>query len=191
LHNEINESHGQPTATNTLAEINILNKENNLVCQIKDFATNQLIPKNKKKIIKDGISPVPTEWICKKSPHVGAQIYDIQLGTLQEFNVLNGTIDRIVNQQERFNFIANQTARILLKICAVYPICSEAKYNEAIEFSIKCFYEHLKRTGDFGCYNYIISGAFAHRFFGNSGRFHKQVEFIKSQSKLPAYVIKP
>jgi len=189
LHNELNESHGQPSITNTLTEIGIFESENNLACQIKDFETNQPIPVNKKRVILDGLSPTPTGWVCKKSPHAAAQLYDVQLSVLQEFNVIHFIKDQIKNPQDKFNFIQNQCARILFAVSKVYPISTENECKAAIEFAMKCFLEHLQRTGDFSQYNYVISGAFAHKWFANSKRFGKQVEIIKSKEPLPKSLV--
>ena len=185
LHTQLNESHGQPSITNTLAEINIFGSENNLVCQIKDFETNQPIPKNTDRVILDGLSPTPTGWVCKKSPHAAAQLYDVQLSLLQEFNVIVLMKDRIKEPQDKFNFIKNQCARILLAVSKVYQISSESECLDAIEFSIKCFYEHIKRTGDFSQFNYVISGAFTHKWFANSSLYSNQIEILKSKDRVP------
>lgn len=185
LHTKIKESHGQPSVTNTLAEIDITKTDDNLRCQIKDFQTNKPIPKNKKKIILDGLSPTPTGWLVKKSPHSAAQLYDLQLAILQDFNVVNCLQRQITNLQDRFNFITNGCAQMLMLVNKAYPICSEPECSEAINFAMRCFYEHLQRTDDFSQFNFVISGAFSHRAFSNSRKFHDQVELIFRQEAIP------
>jgi len=189
MHTEIKESHGQPSVTNTLAEINIYETEANLTAQIKDFETNQPIPKNKKCIVLDGVSPTPTGWVVKKSPHAGAQLYDIQFAVLQDFNVVNALINRISDLQQRFNFITQQCTRILLSISQVYPICDPKETGEAIEFAMKTFYEHLKRTNDFSQFNFVISGCFAHRWFANSKQFKGQVLLEYRPETIPSELV--
>ena len=51
LHRKIGESHGQPSNTNTLAELVKVNDDYQIKCQIKDFATNRPIPKNTNKTV--------------------------------------------------------------------------------------------------------------------------------------------
>lgn len=189
LHNEIQESHGQPSSTNTLAEINISSSKDNLECQIKDFETNQPIPTNKKKIILDGLSPTPTGWICKKSPHAASQLYDLQLSILQEFNVLNPIINRINGAKQTFDFITQQSGRILYAVNKEYGISSESECLAAIEFAMKCFYEHYQRTRDFSQFNFVISGVFTHKWFENSKRFGDEVEIMKSNEPLPKHLV--
>lgn len=185
LHTIIKESHGQPTVTNTLSEIDICKTDNNLKCQIKDFQTNKPIPKNTNKIIPDGISPTPTGWLALKSPHAAAQIYDLQLAILQDFNVVNTLQRHITNIQDRFDFISNRCAQMLLLVNKAYPVCTETECLDAINFSIQCFYEHLQRTSDFSQFNFVISGAFAHKAFANSRMFSDQVELIFRQDAIP------
>ena len=189
LHTKIKESHGQPSATNTLAEIDTTKKQNNLKCQIKDFQTNRPIPLNKERIILDGLSPTPTGWIVKKSPHSSAQLYDVQLAILQDFNVVNMLQNQIINDQSRFDFIRARCSQMLVLVNSAYPICSDVECNDAIEFSMRCFYEHLKRTGDFSQFNFVISGAFTHKLFSNSRKFKDQVELVFRQETIPEVMV--
>lgn len=179
LHTEIGESHGQPSLTNTLCEIDLNQTDNNIQCQVKDFETNHPLPTNTSTIIEEGISTIPTGWAVKKSPAAAAQLYDLQHALLQELNVLLLPTKSIEDVQQRFNFITHQSANILLAVAANYPVASEEQSRAAIQFAMDTFIAILKRTQSFDAYNEIIAGAFAHKLFALSETYQDQVVLIK------------
>jgi len=179
MHNDIGESHGQPSLTNTLCEVDLGLSENNIHCQIKDFETNHPLPTNKELVIEEGIASVPTGWAVKKSPRAGAQLYDLQHALLQELNILLLPLRSIQDMQQRFNFVTHQAATILLKVSEQYPIASEQQSREAIQFAMDTFISILKRTQSFDTYNEIIAGAFAHKLFALSDTYKSEVSLVK------------
>lgn len=179
LHTIIGESHGQPSITNTLCEINLHQSDNNIRCQIKDFETNHPLPTNEALVIEEGVASVPVGWAARKSPKAGAQLYDLQHALLQELNILLLPARSIQDPQQRFNYLSQQSAKLLLLVSKHYLIATEEQSRAAIQFSIDTFISMLKLTGSFDAYNEIIAGAFAHKLFSLSDLYKAQVTLFK------------
>lgn len=180
LHREIGETHGQPSNTNTLVELDISRENDNLTCQIKDFETNHPLPTNTDKIIHDGLCPIPLGYDCEKSPHAAAMIYDLQHALMQELNVLFLPLQHVQGLQDQFNYISNQSARMLRVVAKAYGIASEAQQQQAIDFAVQCLHAQLKNGVEMSEYNKIIAGAFVHQWFANSAEYQEQITINKT-----------
>lgn len=176
MHREIGESHGQPSVTNTLSQIDVSTTSDNLCCQIKDFQTNQPIPRNTQKIIEDGLCPVKLPFSVKKSPHVAAMIYDLQHALTQELNILFMPTRFIKQPQEKFNYIANQSARLLRVVANSYGVGSEKAAQEAIDFAVHRYFDAIKQGVPMDRYNEMIAGLFVHKLFALSADYAAQID---------------
>lgn len=179
MHHNIGENHGQPSIGNTLPEIDIFSKENNISCQVKDFETNMPIPENTKQIIEDGLAPVAIGYHCTKSPHVAAMICDLQISIQQELNVLYLPSTSIQNPQQKFNYLTNQCGQILNAISQIYSLSTPEQAHDAINFAMQRFHENLTETQSFAHYNEVIAGAFVHKWMANSDRYSDQITIRK------------
>jgi len=179
LHREIGETHGQPSNTNTLSQINIFEEHNNLSCQVKDFETNHPIPSVIEKKIEDGLCPLPVGYRVRKSPHAAALIYDLQHCLTQELNILYIPSRFTKNVQEKFNYISNNAARLLRSVAKIYDIASDEESQKAIDFAIHRYYEVIKKGVDLDRYNEIIAGVFVHKWFSLSPSYCSQVSLTQ------------
>jgi hypothetical protein len=177
LHREIGESHGQPSNTNTLAE---LTKEDNdyiIKCQVKDFETNHPTPKNINKIIDDGICPEKIGVDVKKSPHIAAMIYDMQIALTQELNVLFIPLRMINHNDTKIKYICAQTPFIIHNVIAAYGI-NKGQDQEIINFTLHHFMSAVKKGIPISAYSDVIGGVLAHALFGFSERYKNQIEIL-------------
>jgi len=177
LHREIGESHGQPSNTNTLAELTNDKDDYKIKCQIKDFETNHPIPKNTNKIIEDGICPEEIGVNVKKSPHISAMIYDLQLAIMQELNVLFIPLKTIKHDDTKLKYICSQTPFIINNIVDAYGINTDQNQG-IINFTLHHFITAMKKGISINSYNNIIAGVFAHAIFGFSQQYKDQIEII-------------
>jgi len=178
LHREIGESHGQPTNTNTLAEL--IKKDNGdyqIKCQIKDLATNRPLPKNTKKIVEDGICPEKIGVDVKKSPHIAAMIYDMQIALTQELNVLFIPLKMIKHNDTKLQYICKQTPFIINSIVEAYGINTGNTQN-IINFTLHHFISAIKKGIPVSSYSDIIGGVLAHALFGYSELYKDQIEML-------------
>ena len=180
LHRNIGESHGQPSNTNTLTELDLSKDNDNLRCQIKDFQTNHPLPTLTDKTITDGLSPIPVGYSCKKSPHVAALIYDLQHALTQELNVLFLPLSTINNLQEKFNFMSTQAGRLLRVVADAYDIASHELNCAAIDFAIHRLHALLTKGVPISEYNKIIAGVFVHAWFAKSERYKDQIDIFET-----------
>ncbi len=179
MHRGLGESHGQPSNTNTLCQIKVFEEEDNLSCQIKDFQTNQALPSKRTKTIEDGLCPIASGYIVKKSPYVAAMIYDLQHSLTQELNVLFVPSRFIKDVQQKFNYLTNQSARLLRVVAGSYGIADIKIAQEAIDFAVHRYLELLKHGTPMDKYNEVIAGIFAHKLFELSSEYGEEVEIIK------------
>lgn len=177
MHRTLKQSHGQPSINNTLAEIKINEQEGNLSCQIKDFQTNRPLPTSTDKTLEDGICPFPIGYQSKKSPRVAAMIYDLQHALTQELNILFVPSRFIKDPQEKFNYLTNQSARLLGVVAQVYEICASDVSHQAIDFAVHRYFDALKAGKvSLDNFNELIAGVFVHKWFALSGRYGNEVE---------------
>jgi hypothetical protein len=178
FHREIGESHGQPSNTNTLAElIKGDNGDYQIKCQIKDFETNHPIPKNTKKVVEDGICSEKIGVDVKKSPHIAAMIYDLQLALRQELNVLFIPLKMIKHNDTKLQYICAQTPFIVQNIIEAYGINAGQDQN-IINFTLHHFISAIKKGIPISSYNDIIGGVLAHALFGFSEMYKNQIEIL-------------
>lgn len=181
MHRVLGETHGQPSNTNTLCQIGVFDEQDNLSCQIKDFQTNQPVPENREKTIEDGLCPIASGYLVKKSPHASALIYDLQLSLTQELNVLFVPSRYIKDVQQKFNYLTNQSARLLRVVALTYDIAELKVAQEAIDFAVHLYLDLVKAGASIDKYNEILAGVFAHKLFALSAAYGKEVEIVKGK----------
>lgn len=178
LHRTLGETHGQPSNTNTLVEICLEGEQAVLKCQVKDFETNHPIPVNTKKVITDGICPIDISITVKKSPHVAAMIYDLQLAISQELNVLFIPLQSIPDQKTQFQFIVQKTMELIALVVDAYALNPE-NIPGIQQFTISNFSEALKSGKRLADFNAILGGLISHAIFGFSKQYANQIEIVK------------
>jgi len=112
----------------------------------------------------------------KKSPHVAAMIYDLQHALTQELNILFMPTRFIKQPQEKFNYIANQSARLLRVVASSYGVGSEKAAQEAIDFAVHRYFDAIKQGVSMDRYNEMIAGLFVHKFFALSADYAAQID---------------
>lgn len=182
LHRNIGKNHGQPTNTNTLAEL--LPKQSgtpndfSIRCQVKDYETLKDIPKNVQKIIDDGICPINLGMTVRKSPHAAAMIYDLQLAITQEFNVLLIPLRSTDNVRDKVNYILAQASKIIPAIAHSYGINTPDQHQGIINFCFKHMLDAFNRNVPIDKYNDLLGGLLAHALFGFSPAYQDQIEIV-------------
>jgi len=178
LHHEIGDTHGQPTNTNSLVEIKKSKDKVELVCQIKDFETNHPVPTNTSKTITEGICPIKIGMTVKKSPHVAAMIYDLQLAISQECNVLFLPLQSINDNDVKLQYINQQALKLIEMIVVAYNVNPE-NVNGIQNFTLNALINAMKKGVDISLYNQILGGLIAHAIFGFSKQYANQIEVHK------------
>lgn len=178
LHHKLGQTHGQPSNTNTLVELKVNSGNIELVCQIKDFETNHDIPLNTNKIIQDGICPVEIGLTIKKSPHVAAMIYDLQLAITQELNILFIPLQSISDDKIKYQFIVQKSITLIDIIVKAYKLSPENTKNIQ-QFVVNAFTTAMNKGISISEYNNILGGLIGHAIFGFSKQYADQIEVIK------------
>lgn len=182
MHREIGKSHGQPTNTNTLAELIPRNSgvpnDFSIRCQVKDYETLTNIPSNSQKIIDDGICPINLGLNVRKSPHAAAMIYDLQLALTQEFNVLVIPLRSTDNVHDKLNYILVQSSKIIPTVARAYGINPDAQHQDLINFCFKNMLDAFHRNVPLDRYNELLGGLLAHALFGFSPSYQDQIEIV-------------
>lgn len=175
LHHEINESHGQPTVTNALLEIRVKDDKAELICQIKDWATNTPIPSKKEKSITDGICELNIGLTVKKSPHLAAMIYDLQLAITQDLNILLIALRALPNDQLKLNFVVDKSKEFVALVVHAYGI-EPANAGGIINFTLQNLVLAIQKGHPIEDFNRILGGLVAHSIFGFSKQYRSQIE---------------
>jgi hypothetical protein len=178
LHRQLGETHGQPTNTNTLAEIHPLGDGRNfgIRCQFKDFATMHRVPVQTRKTLTDGICPVNIGKTIVKSPHAAAMIYDLQLALTQELNVLLVPLRMIQQTDHQLAYLLDQIPRLLGSAIPAYGINAEGQIADMMNFILSPLVEAVKRGVPVLQFNQVVGGVAAHAMFGFSDAYHDQIE---------------
>lgn len=182
IHEDIKETHGQFTVTNTPLNFDERHELKD-ICQIKDFDTNRRIPESKERVLIDGICSKKTGWYVSISARVAAKVYDIHLSLLQEMYVLQKYIAKLENDQTKFDYIANQVAGLMITILKHYPLINDEKVEkEVVMFGIKVFHKSLLLGEKIENFNFILSGAMAHAMYYFSKQNDGEIMMIEANS---------
>lgn len=175
LHHELKESHGQPTATNALLEVKINNNNAELLCQIKDWATNTPLPAKTDKSITDGICEFNIGLTVKKSPYLAAMIYDLQLAITQDLNILVITSRALPNDQLKLNFIAEKSRGFIAFVVQAYGI-EPSNAGGIANFALQHLVNSVQKGHPIEEFNRILGGLVAHAIYGFSKEYGNQIE---------------
>lgn len=179
LHSGLGYSHGQPTIENAGAIL--VFDDQGIVhgdCILKDMDTLKPLPKSMNKSIVEGPCPQRIGINIRKSPHVAAQTYDLQLAVTQELNILLIASQQLPSLDVKFQFLKYQLSVMFTEICKAYRIVDAKQAPEILEFCLTYFVGAVQRGLKFDAFTEVLGGLFANAVFGFSAQYKDQIEVI-------------
>ena len=179
LHSSLGCSHGQPTVENAGA-ILVLNENGDAHgdCIIKDMDTLKPLPKSLVKSIIEGPCPQRVGINIKKSPHVAAQTYDLQLAVTQELNILLIASKQLPTLDVKLQFLKYQLSVVFGEICRAYNINEPNQTPAILKFCLSHFVRAVQKGLEFEAFTEVIGGLFANAVFGFSDQYKDQIEVV-------------
>ncbi|WP_197474794.1 hypothetical protein, partial [Oleiphilus sp. HI0079] len=147
-------------------------------CILKDMDTLKPLPKSMNKSIVEGPCPQRIGINIRKSPHVAAQTYDLQLAVTQELNILLIASQQLPTLDVKFQFLKYQLSVMFTEICKAYRIVDAKQAPEILEFCLTYFVGAVQRGLKFDAFTEVLGGLFANAVFGFSAQYKDQIEVI-------------
>lgn len=179
LHEVAKRSHGQPTVENAGGIIEFDDQMNGKgACILKDMDTLRPIPESLEKTILDGPCPQRIGINIRKSPHVAAQIYDLQLALTQELNILLIASKPMPNIKVKMQFLQYQFSIMVKAVCRGYGINTEEQSAQIVHFCFEHYVKALNKGLPFDEFNEVLGGLCANAMFGLSQLYQSQIEVV-------------
>ncbi len=178
LHREQGLTHGQPTVTNACITLAKETAGSTIACTLKDMDTLRRLPESTSKTMLEGPCPHNVGIKVKKSPHVAAMAYDLQVAITQEFNLLLIACQHIPDPKVKLQFVQYQFAKMIEAIAAGYGLNNAQQSQQIVGFCLKHFVNGMRQGNHFQTFNEVLGGLSAHALFGLSDKYKDQIEVV-------------